>query len=197
MKLRLQCPRPMLAILLAAAAATSAMAPQVALPARAEKAVAPESNPPGDIPDTQVFIMYQSPAGYSLKVPEGWARSQQGGDVRFVDKLDAVAVTLSQAPSKLDVDWLKGVYLPDLEKRGRAVKIERIGQVTLPAGRAFRIAFADNSEPNSVTGKQVRLEHNLYLFLHDGNLVALDLSAPYGADNVDQWHLISRSFAWH
>jgi hypothetical protein len=39
-----------------------------------EKALAPEKNPPGDIPDSQVFVVYRLPQGLSLKVPEGWAR---------------------------------------------------------------------------------------------------------------------------
>jgi hypothetical protein len=34
-----------------------------AAPTPAEKAVAPEKNPPGDIPDTQVFVEYVSAAG--------------------------------------------------------------------------------------------------------------------------------------
>jgi hypothetical protein len=36
-----------------------------------ELPVAPEKKPPGDIPDTQVFITFTSPLGFSLKVPEG------------------------------------------------------------------------------------------------------------------------------
>ena len=40
-----------------------------------ETAVAPETNPPGAIPDNQVFIDYTAPAGFSMQVPEGWSRS--------------------------------------------------------------------------------------------------------------------------
>src|SRR5690349_231827 len=56
-------------------------------PPQTEQAVAPEQNPPGDIPDTQAFITYSSPQGhYNVEVPEGWARTEAGVDVRFVDK---------------------------------------------------------------------------------------------------------------
>lgn len=189
-------PKTTLALLLAATAALGPIAPLTALPAQAEKAVTPEKNPPGDIPDTQIFITYRSAAGYALKVPEGWARSETGPNVRFVDKLDAVQVTVMQAPPKADLAWVRDNYIPALEKRGRAVKLDKVSLETLPGGRAFRIAYADNSEPNAVTGKQVRLEHNLYLFERGGKLAALNLSAPYGADNVDQWRLMSRSFGW-
>jgi hypothetical protein len=68
-------------------------------------ALAAEKNPPGDIPDDQVFVSYTSSAsGFSLKVPEGWARSERGSDVQFIDKFDGK------------------MSLPDLEKANRASK---------------------------------------------------------------------------
>ena len=60
----------------------------------AETAIAPEKNPPGDIPDSQVFIAYAG-GGYALKVPEGWARTVTGPNVSFASKLDGVSVTLT------------------------------------------------------------------------------------------------------
>ena len=64
----------------------------------ATSAWAAERNPPGDIPDDQVFVPYTSSAGsYSLKVPEGWARSEKGSDVNFIDKFDGVAVIVGDA----------------------------------------------------------------------------------------------------
>ena len=39
----------------------------------------PEVNPAGDIPDNQAYVAYAPPgAGYSVKVPEGWARTTAG-----------------------------------------------------------------------------------------------------------------------
>src|SRR5689334_2010130 len=41
---------------------------------------ATEFNPPGDIPDNQVFVDYRVPgSGVHIKVPEGWARSSASG----------------------------------------------------------------------------------------------------------------------
>ncbi len=165
-------------------------------PLRAETAVAPEKNPPGDIPDSQVFITYTSDATYHLRVPEGWARSVSGADVRFVDKLDTVDVTLGKSPAKPDVAWAKKTYVPQMQVQGRALTVSDVKQVTLPAGAAVEISYSLNSEPNAVTGKQIRLEAKRYLFSRSGTLAALDLTAPYGADNVDQWRLMSRSFGW-
>jgi hypothetical protein len=167
-----------------------------AQPVLAETAVAPEKNPPGDIPDSQAFVTYANAAGYSLKVPEGWARTETGTDVQFVDKLDAVSVTLSDQKKAISLDQAKTAYVPELEKTGRAVKVESVADVTLPLGHAILIAYSANSEPNPVTSKQVRLEVNRYLIFKAGKMVALDLSARFGADNVDQWQLMSRSFGW-
>lgn len=182
-----------MALMLAGGAITAFSLP---IPARAETPVKPEKNPPGDIPDTQVFITYASDAGYALKVPEGWARSGTGTDVRFDDKLDAVSVMLSTAPAEPTVDWVKAQYVPELIAKGRAVEVTLIHAVTLPTGPAIEIAYSANSEPNPVTSKQVRLEANRYLFFRAGMLAVLDMSAPFGADNVDQWKLMSDSFRW-
>ena len=170
--------------------------PLLGHPVLAETALAPEKNPPGDIPDTQAFVTYTSDQGYSLQVPEGWARSGSGTSVSFVSKLDGVSVATSPLTTAPTLDWVKQTYLPDLIAKGRAVKISEVSAEKLPAGAAFKIAYTANSEPNTVTNKQIRLEANRYLFFHVGTLAVLDLYAPQGADNVDQWQLMSRSFAW-
>ena len=167
-----------------------------AQPLRAEVAVAPEKNPPGDIPDTQAFVTYTSDSGYSLTVPEGWARSGAGNSVKFIDKLDGLSVAITPATTAPTLNWVKRNYLPSLTKTGRAVKVLSVSSETLPGGPTIRITYSSNSEPNPVTSKQVRLENERYLFFANGKLAALDLYAPLGSDNVDQWRLMSRSFGW-
>ncbi|MDB5556507.1 MAG: putative lipoprotein, partial [Rhizobium sp.] len=76
-------------------------------------------------------------------------------------------------------------------------KVSAVKAVKLPSGSAIRIVYTSNSEPNAVTTKQVRLENERYLYFKDGKLVSLELYAPKGADNVDQWQLMSRSFKWN
>lgn len=170
--------------------------PFVSTAALAETAIAPEKNPPGDIPDSQVFIVYVG-SSYALKVPEGWARMVNGPNVSFASKLDGVSVTLTPAAVAPTLDWVKAQYVPDLIRAGRAVEVKGIAAETLPGGPAIRIDYTSNSEPNAVTTKQIRLENARYLFFKSGSLAALDLYAPAGADNVDQWQLMSRSFTWH
>src|SRR5689334_8463290 len=64
---------------------------QSALPAQSP--VPAESNPPGDIPDTTVYVTYQSPAGHLLlKVPEGWSRSSKPASSTFTSNLNSIAI---------------------------------------------------------------------------------------------------------
>jgi hypothetical protein len=162
-----------------------------------EAPAAAEKNPPGDIPDNQVFINYVSTLGFSLKVPEGWARTDLANGASFVDKLDGVVVTQSDTAGGPTVDGVRKNYIPGLEKEARAVSIGSVKAVKLPAGNAIRINYSSNSEPNPVSNKQVRLENQRFLFFKDGKLISLELYAPLGADNADQWKLMSESFRWH
>src|SRR5437764_12662296 len=106
-------------------AVSLALAAGMAIAAAAEKPIVPEHNPPGDIPDTQVFVTYASPLGFSIKVPEGWSRKEDAQSVIFSDKYNTIEVTqspLSSAPTK---DSVKSQEVPALEKAGRAVTITK------------------------------------------------------------------------
>ncbi|TCS62978.1 hypothetical protein [Varunaivibrio sulfuroxidans] len=161
-----------------------------------EKAIAAEKNPPGDIPDSQVFIDYTAPGGARLRVPEGWARSDAPDGASFVDKFDGVVLSVQPAAHPLSLKEANEIMVPRLKKEARAVKVAAVRVVHLPAGNAVRIVYSSNSEPNLVTGKQIRLENERFLFFKSGKLATLTLYAPFGADNVDQWRLMSSSFRW-
>src|SRR6516225_1344075 len=156
-------------------------------------AMAAEKNPPGDIPDDQVFVPYTSSAsGYSLKVPEGWARSEKGSDVQFVDKFDGIAVVVDAAATALTT---KDV-VAKLGKAEKGFKVIRTNDIRLPSGPALFVKYESDSEVNPVTNKRVRLEDEAYAFYKNGKIAILILWAPVGADNADQWKLISESFRW-
>lgn len=163
---------------------------------KAETPIKPESHPPGDIPDNQAFIRYGSPKGYTIEVPEGWARRSTAHGVIYADKYDSIALTVSQRTQPLTLSSAKQIEIPKLKKTGRAIRISAVKSVALPSGSAVMVRYGSNSEPNPVTNKAIRLENDRYLFWNKGKLVSLTLSAPYGADNVDQWRRISRSFRW-
>ena len=88
------------ATLLAATAfalALGSLTPSMVPPAAAqEQPIAPETNPPGDIPDSQAFVTYTSPAGFSLKVPEGWALTQRPDGASFADKYGSIDISLAK-----------------------------------------------------------------------------------------------------
>ena len=166
------------------------------IPATAqEKPLAPEKNPPGDIPDSQVFVVYRLPQGVSLKVPEGWSRKDQAEGTTFADKYGRIAITVRPGPAPT-LSSVRANDAGELEGTGRAVKISTITEAALPAGSAVRIVYTENSEANAVTGKQIRLESERFLIGHAGNVAIVTFSAPAGADNADQWKLMSDSLAW-
>jgi hypothetical protein len=80
--------------LLAGAAAVLTLAAVGCGSAASSQAPSPnatETSPAGDIPDNQAYVAYRPPGGgYSVKVPEGWARTAKGGAVTFTDKLNAI-----------------------------------------------------------------------------------------------------------
>lgn len=165
--------------------------------ATAEAPVAPEVSAPGDIPDSQVFIVYKSPIGFSIKVPEGWSRKNSKDGTIFNDKYNHISLTYGVSDMPVDLAYAKSALSPDLVKNGHAVQITKIAEVALRSGKTVKIVYDSNSEPNDVTNKQVREENERFYFVKNGKLVVLQLSAPKGADNVDQWQLISSSFKWN
>lgn len=163
-----------------------------------EKPVPPEKNPPGDIPDSQAFVTYTSKSGgYSLKAPEGWARSENGANVKFVEKVDGEKVEVTKSSTTPTVASIKRIQVAALQQQGHAVKIKNVASKSIGHGNtAIVVAYNSNSESNPVTGKKIRQENATYYYYHQGKLAALTLWAPAGADNVDQWKLISESFGW-
>jgi hypothetical protein len=162
-----------------------------------EAPVAPESNPPGDIPDNQAFVAYRSdPGGFQVKVPEGWARADSAGDVTFTDHLNTIQLTWQAASSPPSVDRANAVDVPALQRSQPAFQLTRVTTVSLPGGPAVLIEAQENSPPNSVTGRRYRLDVQRYLFGKGGQQAVLLLSSPVGADNVDPWKMVSESFRW-
>ncbi len=187
-----------LTVILLAGVPLTAMGQQAGpapLPAR-QSPIAPIKNPPGDIADTQTFVDYHSPLGFSIKAPEGWSRREQPDGVAFTDKYGSVTVDVTDSSSAPTVATAKQAQAAALEALPNAVAVSKVVLIFLPNGPATLIAYASNSAPNAVTGKAIRLESEEYLFWDNGKLATLTLSAPFGADNFDQWQLMAKSFRW-
>jgi hypothetical protein len=138
---------------------------------------AKEVSPPGDIPDNQVFVAY-SPlgGGYTVKVPEGWARTQRAAATTFTDKLNSV--TMESLPADRIPAPPTGA---------------RVTTVTRSAGRATRAVYPARGKPDPVTGKSRTLTVERYVFSRGGRRVVLVLRGAKGADNVDPWRIVTDS----
>jgi len=158
---------------------------------------APEVNPPGDIPDDQVFVAYTPPAGgYRVKVPEGWARSEQGGAVVFTDNLNSIRMETVTAASAPTVASAQQSEVPAITAAVENIASVRVTDVTRKSGKAVLIRYRADSTPDAVTGKVRRLDVERYELWRNGTQVVLTLSGPQGADNVDPWRIVTDSFAW-
>src|SRR4051794_6664866 len=149
---------------------------------------AKESSPPGDIPDNQAYVAYSPPGGgYSIKVPEGWARTAQGGTVTFTDKLNSVAMESHSAPKAPTVAAAKA---------DPAFPHAQVTVVNRKAGKAVRIVYTQAAAPDPVTGKRAIRTVERYEFFKNGKQVDLALSGAKGADNVDPWKTVTDSLTW-
>src|SRR4051812_29442333 len=143
---------------------------------------AKETSPPGDIPDNQAYVAYSPPgADYSVKVPEGWARTAAAGAVTFTDKLNAI---------RMEEHAAKGTSVTALARSGERAKPGKVSIVRRNSGPAVRIAYLAPGRPDPVTGKTRTDAVERYAFVRNGKLVVLTLSGPKGADNVDPWKLV-------
>src|SRR4051794_14862228 len=111
--------------------------------------VAPEVNPPGDIPDNTQFVPYTSkPGGFTVTVPEGWSRKTHGSSVSFSDKLNTITLSWQPAKKAPSVSSAKANDVPELQSAQPAFRLQSVRAATLPAGKAVLIDYQANSKPN-------------------------------------------------
>ena len=156
-----------------------------------------ESNPPGDIPDQQVFVAYTPPgAHFSVKVPEGWARSQTAQGVTFTDKLNSITLVEAPAVTAASTASATSTVVPRLAGQVPAFAPGKVSTVTRTAGPAVLVTYLGDSAPDPVTNKVVRDAFERYSFWNAGHEAVLILSGPKGADNVDPWKTVTDSLRW-
>lgn len=156
-----------------------------------------EVSPPGDIPDNQAFVVYDPPSGrYTLKVPEGWSRSDTSDSASFTDKFNSILVAVRDAPAAPTVDSAQTDEFAAVVADDPCALLVSAEVVARPAGTAVFIRYQTDSSPDAVTGKVVRDDVERYEFWRNGTEVVLTLSGAVGADNVDPWKIVTNSFAW-
>lgn len=187
-------PNPPTAPANASSPSTGASAPSTA---SKPSPVETESNPPGDIPDNQVFVAYNPPGSkVSVKVPEGWARSTVNGATVFTDKLNRIEIALGTASA---APTLVSVRSTDMSKLQSSVPRFVAGKVTAErrAGApVILVTYQGDSAQDPVTGKVVRDAFERYIYYDRGQRLDLTLSGPVNADNVDPWKIVSDSVRW-
>lgn len=154
-----------------------------------------ETNPPGDIPDTQAFVDYSSTAGYGVKVPEGWARTDSGASTTFTDKYNSITIDVAANPTAPTISTGQA-ELAALRVGTPGFTGGAVSTVQRPAGGAVLITYQADSPPNPVTGKVVVQAVERYEFYRAGTTATVTLSAPAGSDNVDPWRTVTDSFRW-
>ncbi|MFE4873915.1 hypothetical protein [Streptomyces sp. NPDC056682] len=159
-----------------------------------------EINPPGDIPDNQAYVPYQPAGGtftgFTVKVPEGWARTVQNATTQFTDKLNTVQITATSASAAPTVGSVTSTVVPQLRSQVPKFASPKVSEVDRHAGRVVLLTYQADSAKDPVTGKVVRDAFERYAYYRAGHEVDVTLSGPANADNVDPWRIISDSFAW-
>jgi len=156
-----------------------------------------ESNPPGDIPDTTVYVPYRSPAGHvALKVPEGWSRTSSSTSSTFTSNLKSITMAWMPMAGAPTVGAARATTVHALQAHTLAFRLQAVRAVSLAGGPAVEVIYQVNSTPNPVTGRQYRLVIERFEFYRQGRGAVLSLSSAVGSDNVDPWRIVSESFRW-
>ena len=156
-----------------------------------------EVNPAGDIPDNQAFVPYTpSAGGFTVTVPEGWARTDITAGVLFTDKYNSIRVetrTASTAPTAVSI---RSSEVPALSGSAANFVLGDVTTVTRRAGTAVLLTYRADTPPNAVTGRVTTAAFERYVFFKAGTEVVITVGAPVGGDNVDPWRKVTDSFSW-
>jgi hypothetical protein len=181
------------------APATASNAPSASAPRTSDKPspVETESNPPGDIPDNQVFVAYAPPGSkVSVKVPEGWARSKANGATVFTDKLNRIVIAPTTASAAPTVASVSSADVPTLQASVPRFAPGKVTAEKRAGGPVILVTYQGDSPQDPVTGKVVRDAFERYIYYHGNQRLDLTLSGPVNADNVDPWKIVSESVRW-
>jgi hypothetical protein len=156
-----------------------------------------ETSPPGDIPDNQAFVRF-APAGggFSVRVPEGWARSGSGANVRFEANLNSISIEERPLNGGLSAAVARSTEVPAMARSLARFRLVSVSAQKRNAGAGVRIRYDALGQANPVTGKAAPQSAERWLFSHNGHEVVLTLSGPKGADNVDPWRIVTDSLRW-
>ncbi|MCP2323498.1 hypothetical protein HDA40_002005 [Hamadaea flava] len=155
-----------------------------------------DSNPIGDIPDSQAFVTYSGLPGFTIKVPEGWATTTDAdGSTVLTDKLNSIRLRESHTATAPNEDSAR-TDLADLKTHAHGFAGGAVSTVSRPAGPVILTTYRSDAPADPVTGKIINDDVERYQFFHQGLLVTVTLAGPHGADNVDPWRIVTDSVAF-
>jgi hypothetical protein len=135
--------------------------------------------------------------GYTLRAPEGWARTNRTtDDISFTDKLNTIRIELTPAATPPSVHSAADVELSNIRAHAACFEGGKVATVVRGGHPVIQITYRADSAPDPVTGKVVHDDVERFEYWHGGREAALTLSGPAGSDNVDAWKLVSNSFRW-
>ncbi|MCU1448900.1 MAG: lipoprotein, partial [Acidimicrobiales bacterium] len=112
--------------------------------------------PPGDIPDNQAYVAFVSPTGhYTIKVPEGWARADQGVATVFTDKLNTIRIETRATPAPPSVTSVEAQDVPALKAQSQCFEGGATTTTARTAGTAILVKYRTDAPADPVTGKVV------------------------------------------
>jgi len=183
-------PAPQAASSTGASSSAAASSPTGAAPAGTE------TPPPGDIPDSTVYVAYRSGSSqYEVKVPEGWARTTSPAGISFTDKLNTITIQTSRAAAPT-MATARAAEVPVIHRSVHGFVLAGLSTVNRAAGTAVLIRYSADSQPDPVTGKIYKDAIERYEFYRNGTEAVVTLAGPAGADNVDPWRTVTNSFRW-
>ena len=114
-----------------------------------------ETNPPGDIPDNQAFVPYPG-AGFTVTIPEGWARSSAGSSVVFSDKYNSITITPAPAAQRAHPGQRPHSDLPKIKAASTGYVAGTVTTVQRKAGhrRADHLPRLLRGQPGHRQGRQ-------------------------------------------
>ena len=154
-------------------------------------------SPAGDIPDNQAFVAF-TPAdrSFTVKVPEGWARTDSAGVIAFTDKLNTIEIESRPATTAPTVESVNANDIPAIAAHVNGFQPGVVTAEVRRAGDVVLVTYRADSAPNPVTGKVTQEAVERYAFYRPGQQATITLSGPVGADNIDPWRTVTDSFAW-
>lgn len=158
---------------------------------------AEEKSPPGDIPDSTQFVRFSVPGGgFSVTVPEGWARTGAGSKFTFTSNLNSVSVEHQRAAAALTAAGVRAQDVQNLAHTLKGFHLQSLRTIKRSGQRAIRITYLAKAKPDPVTGKAVTDAVERYVFVRNGKKAIITVAGPKGADNVDAWRTMSNSLKW-